>query len=366
MRSFPFDSLNTGTEEAPVYDRAGDSSSLAEKFALLFSTGVFADPSTGLQVVEATGMNVIVKPGNCNINGYLAVEDTDRTLAITAANATYDRIDRVVARLNLNLEYRDIDLYVLAGTPAITPVAPNLTRTSLVYEIALADLFITKNATSISQDKITDQRLNSSLCGVVTALPSSIDTEEIFLQYQSALNSYLSTVDSAIDETLYGKIKGLLSLEYNPTEDYSVGDYTIYSDVLYKCNTAITGGESWTAAHWGSVKLAEEVSTINNNLTVTSLTVANSKFNAQKSGNVVVINKDEIIIPLVGGWNLIDTITTANSFPSSIVYGTGFLFDEGYTKRYITRVKVDIDGKVYVHHNATDTLYLTFQLMYLI
>jgi hypothetical protein len=113
-------------------------------------------------------------------------------------------------------------------------------------------------------------------------------------------------------------------------------------------------------------ELDSDITTINNNLTVTSLTVANSKFNAQKSGNVVVINKDAIIMPLVSGWNLIDTITTANSFPSSIVYGTGFLFDTGYTKRYITKVRIDTDGKVYVFHNATDTLYLTFQLVYLI
>ena len=143
MISTFFDSLNTGTVEAPVYDRAVDSATIASMNKLFFTNGVFADPSTGLQVTTSTGMNVTVKAGCGHIEGYRAIESNDRTLAVQASNATLDRIDRVVLRLNLNTAYRSIDLYVLQGTAAASPVAPTLTRTSSIYEIALADLFLT-------------------------------------------------------------------------------------------------------------------------------------------------------------------------------------------------------------------------------
>ena len=41
--------------------------------------------------------------------------------------------------------------------------------------------------------------------------------------------------------------------EYDDTADYAVNEYTVYQDVLYRCNTAIVGGEAWNSAHWDAV-----------------------------------------------------------------------------------------------------------------
>lgn len=41
--------------------------------------------------------------------------------------------------------------------------------------------------------------------------------------------------------------------EYDATADYAVGDYVTKDGVVYKCNTAISGGESWTSGHWDAV-----------------------------------------------------------------------------------------------------------------
>ena len=38
--------------------------------------------------------------------------------------------------------------------------------------------------------------------------------------------------------------------DYDSTKTYEVGDLCVYSDDLYKCTTAITTAEAWTAAHW--------------------------------------------------------------------------------------------------------------------
>ncbi|MBO4785926.1 MAG: hypothetical protein J5510_02560 [Prevotella sp.] len=40
---------------------------------------------------------------------------------------------------------------------------------------------------------------------------------------------------------------------YDSTATYAVGDYCTYSTKLYKCTTAITTAEPWTAAHWTEI-----------------------------------------------------------------------------------------------------------------
>lgn len=213
MKSFPFDSEVTYDEDGmPQYDRGSRSADLREYLSLLYSDGVFSTPSTGLQVTAATQeMSVTVLPGNINIQGALGIEDTSRTMVFEAAGKSYDRIDAVVARLNTNHDYRKIDLYVIKGTEAATPTAPALTRMGGIYELRLANVFIAKNTTNISGERITDTRLLKEECGVVVANPQAVDTTSIFTQYQSALDKYMCFVQECIDGTTEAKIKAEIS-----------------------------------------------------------------------------------------------------------------------------------------------------------
>ena len=46
---------------------------------------------------------------------------------------------------------------------------------------------------------------------------------------------------------------------YDSTATYDIGDYCLYSGLLYKCNTAIEeGGEVWDSTHWTQVVLVNE------------------------------------------------------------------------------------------------------------
>lgn len=53
---------------------------------------------------------------------------------------------------------------------------------------------------------------------------------------------------------------------YSNSKTYNAGDYVIYNNALYRCTTAITTAESWTAAHWTAVTLADDVSGIRNDV----------------------------------------------------------------------------------------------------
>ena len=50
---------------------------------------------------------------------------------------------------------------------------------------------------------------------------------------------------------------------YSTSGTYAVGDYVIHDGQLYRCTTAITTAEAWTAAHWTAAEIAMDVSDLN-------------------------------------------------------------------------------------------------------
>lgn len=46
---------------------------------------------------------------------------------------------------------------------------------------------------------------------------------------------------------------------YSTSATYAAGDYCIYNSQLYRCTTAISTAEAWTAAHWTAAELSEDV-----------------------------------------------------------------------------------------------------------
>lgn len=210
MIGFPIDSHVTfDADGTPEYDRAVTSAPLRKLIKSLFSDGVLPNPSTNLQVSSGTGMTVVVNQGFANCNGCLKLEETKRTLAVQASNATYDRIDTVVVRLNDNDSERICDLYIKEGVPATSPVRPSLTRSASIWELGLADLFVAKNSTAISNQRITDTRYESARCGVISSV-SEFDTTTLYQQIQADLKEF-QDVSEAEFNAWYESIKGELS-----------------------------------------------------------------------------------------------------------------------------------------------------------
>ena len=46
---------------------------------------------------------------------------------------------------------------------------------------------------------------------------------------------------------------------YDPTTTYDVGEFCVHNNILYKCTTAISSPEAWTAAHWSSEKVCDNL-----------------------------------------------------------------------------------------------------------
>jgi len=177
-------------------DRKYDASRFAEYFASFIGNGVFPNPSDGLQVIANDDMTITVKAGKCWINGYIMINDDDYILTLEPADGVLDRIDRIVARYDT--EDREIRLEVKQGTFASEPTAPALQRDADAYELGLADIYVSAGVTSISQSNITDLRLDTDVCGVVTGTIEQVNTTTLFNQYQTWLQEKKNQYDTDI------------------------------------------------------------------------------------------------------------------------------------------------------------------------
>lgn len=193
-------------------DRKYNASWFAEYFSNFLTDGIF-NGGTNLQVY-ATGSDYIVrvKVGRAWIQGYYyALKDAERQLVPDAADATNDRIDRIVLRLSVAQAARSITAVIKTGTPAGTPAPPDLEQDlagSGVYELSLAQVLVGTGVTTIASEAVTDERLDNAVCGLVESLIQA-DTTDIFDQFQAYLNakeSEFNGIMSAYDTYIQGQV----------------------------------------------------------------------------------------------------------------------------------------------------------------
>lgn len=189
------------------HDRVYLASDYASYFNSFISNGVFPNPATNLQVLSNSNMTVTVDAGKGWINGYFYLNDDVLILPIEVADGTLKRIDRIVIRMDT--VNRSIVAVVKKGVFASTPVAPVLQRDADAYELALADVYVSAGVTTIAGAAITDQRMNTALCGWVNSLIQA-DTTAIFDQYQ-AWFAATAAAEQANFTAWFDSVKGQLS-----------------------------------------------------------------------------------------------------------------------------------------------------------
>lgn len=180
-------------------DRKYDADDIGNYFLKLISDGVFATPATAMQVTAAGGLKVSVAAGWGFIKCKYLNNTSALQLTLSAADVVLNRYDRIVMRLdNTN---RLMTIAVKQGTAASTPTVPALTRTSNVWELSLARVYVAAGTTVINQSDITDERGNTTLCGYVTGLINQIDTTNLFAQYNAAFYNWFDDVKEEVTAT---------------------------------------------------------------------------------------------------------------------------------------------------------------------
>lgn len=181
-------------------DRKYNADDISNYFLSLISNGVFATPATCMQVVASSGMTVNVSPGWGFVRCKYIHNTTYESLTLEPANMLYNRIDRIVIRLDP--ASRSITLAVKKGEVAMSPAPPELTRVSDgIYELSLAQIAVNAGVVELIQADITDERPDTNVCGYVTGLIDQIDTTNLFAQFTAAFNDWFGNVQDTVKAT---------------------------------------------------------------------------------------------------------------------------------------------------------------------
>lgn len=217
-----------------VYDRTYDAEDVTSYLDMLVGDGVFPNPSTNLQVMAGTGMQVSVRAGQGWINGHKMINTAALPLTIAAANALLTRIDRVIFYVDYSTRVMGIE--VKTGTAAASPTAPALVRTDSRYEMCLANVTVAKGVTSITQAAIQDTRGDSAVCGFVQGLVQQADTSTLFNQWDAAGAQQIAGNQAAWDawfNEVKAELAGSLTLQRLTASFVTTGDLTTFNVQTY-------------------------------------------------------------------------------------------------------------------------------------
>lgn len=191
-------------------------------FSSYFTNGVFIDDSSSdhLRVEKSQGLTLVVKAGRANINGAFYWQKDDETITLEQNIAT--KSYNIILRLNDNDAYRNITLVA-------SDINDGITRNDSIYDLVLATVTVTGNASEIKGSDITDTRLDSTRCGAVTSAIKSVQSLDLFAQVtelfkeikaqnesemnenRTEFNDWFETVKDTLDENTAGKLSNRIS-----------------------------------------------------------------------------------------------------------------------------------------------------------
>ncbi|MBO5208478.1 MAG: discoidin domain-containing protein [Lachnospiraceae bacterium] len=178
-KAFPFDAEK---DSMGNYDRIYYADDFARYFRSFISSGIFLKEHDNLQVIANDDMSVTIRPGAIIIDGYHYENTEDIIVQLDPADGVLNRIDRI--SISWIKEERDAHKIVQKGESSYEPISPECRRNAEYKDYVLADVYVAAGVIKITQDNITDQRLNTDVCGLAIAF-SEIDTTLIFSQLQA-------------------------------------------------------------------------------------------------------------------------------------------------------------------------------------
>lgn len=156
-------------------DRKYNADDMTKYFDKIVSDGVFHDQASALKVTSSLseGFTIDVHRGRGLIDCRWIENDTIYTITLDPSDMLLDRIDTVVMRLDLRESERKMEIAVVKGVPAVTPVPHQRVKTADIKELILGYVRVNHNAITISDSDITDTRADESVCGWVHSLVST-------------------------------------------------------------------------------------------------------------------------------------------------------------------------------------------------
>lgn len=190
----------TYPENGITYDADDASGYLSTRLSGVYSADEdFAVTANGDLTVTVSAGQAWVRPAR--FRGRSIIMEQPETVTLTAADTVRSRIDRLVLRYDATA--KKTSLTVLTGTPdSASPTAPEITRTTLVYDLCLADIRRPAASTAITAADITDTRADEAVCGLMQDGVTGIPTQKLVEQWQAAQAAQEKALRTAADTLL--------------------------------------------------------------------------------------------------------------------------------------------------------------------
>lgn len=129
---------------------------------------------------------------------YCNTDNVKFTLPV--ADGVLDRICRFVIRWDKTENVGK--LMMLQGELSSTPVAPVRNATDELYDLVIADYLVQHGETVAEASRLTDQRLNEDLCGLMYDAVTRIPTETLQAQAEALIAQLEAAIEQAASGTL--------------------------------------------------------------------------------------------------------------------------------------------------------------------
>ena len=116
-------------------------------------------------------------------------------------------------------------------------------------------VFVTSNSQKVAVYACVGTVAVSSTGNVAGDTPANV--EDLIDDINAAIADLNTAIGSIPAD--YSQFMAAIAPTYSSSALYSVGSYAWYNGSLYRCITAITTAESWTAAHWTAAALGDDV-----------------------------------------------------------------------------------------------------------
>lgn len=185
-----------------------------------------------------------------------------------------DIVDQAIAALNVAMAETSAD----AESASASATAAQAAVDSVLNMTVSADTLPSGSDASVTKSVVDDAvhlafgipqgaqgvQGEQGVQGPTGATPNfTIGTVQTLLPTQDATATITGTAEAPVLNL--GIPKGYsgdatnLAADYSSNKIYAVGEYCIYNGSLYRCITAITTAEAWTAAHWTAAVLGNDI-----------------------------------------------------------------------------------------------------------
>lgn len=177
-----------------VHDRIYPAKDMRNPYKGIFSNGVKPNDdgtlSNQLFVEYVSGMQIKVNSGTGIFDAWF---DNFSPYVIELDTAgVEDRYDCIIVRNDDTDTVRDT--FITVKSLDHVPTIDDLERSDLIKEFLLGYVYVAGQTNSISQNVITDTRINQNLCGVITGVFNQLDGETIYAQWNENFNLWFDTI----------------------------------------------------------------------------------------------------------------------------------------------------------------------------